>query len=65
MLAQIMFEIVAQPVLLIRGELAFVDQEDLVACHFQQQLVIEAIKFLIGFHDARLDFSKQMPRVGV
>ncbi|SAJ29516.1 Uncharacterised protein [Enterobacter cloacae] len=64
-LAQIMFEIVAQPVLLIRGELAFVDQEDLVACHFQQQLVIEAIKFLIGFHDARLDFSKQMPRVGV
>ena len=65
MLAQIVFEIVAQPVLLIRGELAFVDQEDLVACHFQQQLVIEAIKFLIGFHDARLDFSKQMPRVGV
>ncbi len=65
MLAQIMFKIVAQPVLLIRGELAFVDQEDLVACHFQQQLVIEAIKFLIGFHDARLDFSKQMSRVGV
>ena len=64
-LAQVLFKVVAQPVLLVNGKLTFVNQEDLIACHFQQQLVIEAIKFLIGFHDARLDFSKQMSRVGV
>ncbi|MNZ90632.1 hypothetical protein D3C78_1096000 [compost metagenome] len=48
-LAQMMFKVLPQPDLLVFRHLAFVDQEDLVACHFQQQIVIQAVEFLIGF----------------
>ena len=65
MLAQVLFEVVAQPVLLVNGKLAFVNQEDLIARHLQQQFVIQAVKFLIGFQHAGLDFAQQMPRVRV
>ena len=49
MLAQMLFKVLPQPDLLVFRHLAFVDQEDLVACHFQQQIVIQAVEFLIGF----------------
>ena len=65
MLAQVLFKIVAQPVLLVNGKLTFVNQEDLIARHLQQQFVIQAVKFLIGFQHAGLDFAQQMPRVRV
>ena len=57
MLTQILFEVVAQPGLLIDGQLALVDEEDLVARHLQQQFVIQTIEFLIGLQNAGLDFA--------
>ena len=51
-----------QPVLLIDGELAFINQEDLVTRHLQQQLVVEAVEFLIGFqHQASLGIEDIRP----
>ena len=58
MLTQILLKIMTQPVLLIDGELAFINQEDLVARHLQQQLVVEAVEFLIGFQHPGLNFAQ-------
>ena len=58
-LAQMLFEILPQPDLLVLGHLAFVDQEDLIARHFQQQIVVQAVELLIGFQHLGLDlFSR-------
>ncbi|CSG36527.1 Uncharacterised protein [Shigella sonnei] len=58
MLTQILLKIMTQPVLLIDGELAFINQEDLVTRHLQQQLVVEAVEFLIGFQHPGLNFAQ-------
>ena len=57
MLPQILFKVVAQPGLLIDGQLALVDQEDLVTRHLQQQFIIQTIEFLIGLQNAGLNFA--------
>ncbi|MNH16235.1 hypothetical protein D3C79_758670 [compost metagenome] len=48
-LTQMLFEVLSQPNLLVLRHLTFVDQEDLITRHFQQQIVIQAVEFLIGF----------------
>ncbi len=48
MLAQMLFEILAQPICWF-SDTAFVDQEDPIARHFQQQIVVQAVELLIGF----------------
>ena len=57
-------EILTQPDLLFRRNLAFVDQENLVTCHFQQQVVIQGIKCLILFCHFGFNFAQQMARTG-
>ncbi|MNS41449.1 hypothetical protein D3C71_995270 [compost metagenome] len=51
--------------MLVGGKLAFVNQEDLVTRHFEQQLVVQTVKFLVCFQDARLDFTQKVARMGV
>ena len=63
MLAQMLFEIVTQPALLIDGKLTFVNQEDLVARHLQQQLIVQTIKLLIGFQYPCLNPAQQVAGV--
>ena len=63
-LAQMLTEILTQPDLLFRRNLAFVDQENLVTCHFQQQVVIQGIKCLILFCHFVFNFTQQMAPAG-
>ena len=63
MLAQMLFKVVTQPALLVDGKLAFVNQEDLVTGHLQQEFVVEAIELLIGFQHPGLNTAQQVTRM--